>query len=317
MKTFLRYVIAFWATIIAILTCLILIIAHKTSDEAYTLAQLDKMTMLDNPSRQPSIVLLGGSNVAFGFNSQMIVDSIGMPVINTAVHAGLGLKYMMDECLPRLQHGHVLVFSPELASHFYGDTFYGNSEYANMFYLGHVPPSEISSQQVRRIIELTPGYIFPKIIQPDFWLNRRGNTVYMRHHFNQYGDMVWHWTNDSTKHLNCSHPNNGNGKKLNLAACNDVVKALDALQKRGIKVVMFSAGGDKVALSGLKKQYAEVVTFLQAHGYAYPDSTGLDLMDNDCTYDTEYHLSQKGATLHTLHLIAWLQQCGIHRPLTN
>jgi len=139
MKTFLKYVLLFWISVVLMMLLLIGIVRHRTTtdDYSYTMVWNDKMKMLEDPNRRPTIVLLGGSNVAFGFQSQMIIDSIGMPVINAGLHAGIGLKFMLDECLPRLHRDDVLVLSPETASHFYGETsYYGNDELTYMFLSG-------------------------------------------------------------------------------------------------------------------------------------------------------------------------------------
>ena len=62
----------------------------------YIRRQLVKQDMLSRENRQPSIILVGGSNVAFGYNSKIISDSMNMDVINFGLHAGFGLKYIID-----------------------------------------------------------------------------------------------------------------------------------------------------------------------------------------------------------------------------
>ena len=56
--------------------------------EAYS--QKDKL-LKETPS--PRIVFVGGSSLAFALDSKRISDSIGLPVINTALHAGMGMKF--------------------------------------------------------------------------------------------------------------------------------------------------------------------------------------------------------------------------------
>jgi hypothetical protein len=270
----------------------------------------DKMQMLDEPNRKPSIVLLGGSNVAFGFQSQMIVDSIGMPVINAGRHAGTGLKFMLDECLPRLQRGDVLVLTPETASHFYGDGYYGGDEFVYMFCMGMVSRREISGKQVRRIIEQLPSCLMCRIITPNIFSKSDGG-VYRRDGFNKYGDMVWHWTNDSLTHYNAVAPESDDKAPFNEDALVDVVRRLKETQARGIKVVMFSPAADKMAFKNRYYRFSTVAKRLGDAGFQFPDSTGVDLMDNDCTYNSYYHLNKKGSALHTQHLITWLKTLGL------
>jgi hypothetical protein len=310
MKTFLKYVLLFWTVVLIVMVLMIGFIRSCNSSNSYVMAWDDKMHMLDAPNRKPSIVLVGGSNVALGFQSQMIVDSIGMPVINAGQHAGMGLKFILDECLPRLHRGDVLVLSPETASHFYAENYYGGDEYVYMFCLGMVPHNEISGKQVRRIIEQLPSCLMRRVLTANIFSKSEGG-VYHRDGFNQYGDMVWHWTNDSLKHFDAVAPEQDDKAPFNEDALKNVVRRLNDAQKRGIKVVMFSPAADKMFFKNKYYRFSTVAKRLGDDGFQFPDSTGVDLMDNDCTYDTHYHLNRKGSALHTQHLIAWLKILGI------
>jgi hypothetical protein len=281
-------------------------------ENSYNMAWKDKMAMLDDPNRKPSIVLLGGSNVAFGFQSQMIVDSIGMPVINTGLNAGFGLKFMLSECLPRLRHDDVLVVSNETSYHFYDNGYYGEEAFALLFYQGLVPWNEISARQLRSILEQTPLFLMPKILTTNLTGNlQNDNKAYQRDRFNQFGDYIWHWTNDSLRHLDVVRPFNDDGADFNEEAFNDVVQRLNELKQHGIKVVMFSPAAHRIATKNYHHRFATVAKRFAEVGYQFPDSLGVDLMENDCTYNTYFHLNKKGSAIHTRHLIAWLKQQGI------
>ena len=66
----------------------------------------------------PRIIFIGGSNLAFGTNSQMIKDSLGLNPVNTGLHASLGLKYMLDNTYRYIKKGDIVVVAPEY-EHFY------------------------------------------------------------------------------------------------------------------------------------------------------------------------------------------------------
>jgi hypothetical protein len=311
MKCFLKYTVLFWIAVVAVLALMIGLIRWRMTVDtnSYILAWQDKMDMLSATNREPSIVLFGGSNVAFGFHSQMIVDSIGMPVINAGLHAGMGLKFMMDECFPLLRKGDVLVFTPETASHFYGDTYYGGETFVTMFYLGMVPWHEISSKQVRRIIEQTPTFIMDKIFSPALYFKWREN-AYQRTGFNRYGDMVWHWTGDSLRHLNAASPDLDSGDPFCGEALINVVQRLNDLKARGVGIVMFPPAADKMFFKRKSYRFSSVAQQLGAAGFEFPDSSGVEFVENEYTYDTQYHLNKYGSEQHTRHLIAWLRQSG-------
>lgn len=77
--------------------------------DGYLQAYNKKCQLLeDTPS--PRIIFVGGSNLAFGLDSQRIKDSLNINVINYGLHAGIGLKYMMMT-YPPMQEKVTLLYS--------------------------------------------------------------------------------------------------------------------------------------------------------------------------------------------------------------
>ena len=83
--------------------------------DGYLQAYNKKCQLLeDTPS--PRIIFVGGSNLAFGLDSQRIKDSLNINVINYGLHAGIGLKYMIDDISTYARKGDIIVFAPEYLS---------------------------------------------------------------------------------------------------------------------------------------------------------------------------------------------------------
>jgi hypothetical protein len=61
----------------------------------------------------PRIILLGGSNVPFGFESDVMEQALGRPVVNMGLAAGLGVEFMLADLEPELRRGDVVVLSLE------------------------------------------------------------------------------------------------------------------------------------------------------------------------------------------------------------
>ena len=59
---------------------------YDTSYNAALHDKIDRIEMIE----EPKIVLIGNSNVAFGFDSEMIEEAFGMPVVNMGLHGALG-----------------------------------------------------------------------------------------------------------------------------------------------------------------------------------------------------------------------------------
>ena len=60
------------------------------------------------------IVVVGGSSVAFGLDSELLERYTGMPVVNFGLYADLGTKMMMDLSLAGISEGDIVILAPEL-----------------------------------------------------------------------------------------------------------------------------------------------------------------------------------------------------------
>ena len=63
---------------------------------------------------EPKLVVVGGSSVVFGVDSELIEKYTGMPVVNFGLYAALGTKLMLDLSRSAIGEGDVVVISPEL-----------------------------------------------------------------------------------------------------------------------------------------------------------------------------------------------------------
>jgi hypothetical protein len=61
----------------------------------------------------PKIVLIGGSNVALGINSELLEKILSKPVVNMGFSVTVGLRYMLDEVKSSIKPGDLVVIMPE------------------------------------------------------------------------------------------------------------------------------------------------------------------------------------------------------------
>lgn len=74
----------------------------------YLAATIDKHRRLA-ATRPPRLILLGGSNVAFGFDSDRLERGTGLAVVNMGLAAGLGGDFMLNEVAGHVGRGDVVV----------------------------------------------------------------------------------------------------------------------------------------------------------------------------------------------------------------
>jgi len=160
-------------------------------------ASIDKHNRLDSlPS--PKIVFVGGSNLAYGLNSKRVEDSLHMPVVNMGLHAGFGLKFILNEVKPYLKKGDIVVLSPEY-HHFYSANMLNGEKVlvALLFEVDRKNFNYITFLQAIHLIPLTIQYAVSKLMgkQMDMMeeeVETGYEKQYKRNSFNVYGDEVMH-----------------------------------------------------------------------------------------------------------------------------
>jgi len=93
------------------------IVAFIPEGNDYAEATLLKHERLDSFDG-PKIVLVGGSNLAFGIDSQLMQTQTGCPVVNMGMNGYFGVRYMLEEVRPSLRRGDTVVVALEYDSFF-------------------------------------------------------------------------------------------------------------------------------------------------------------------------------------------------------
>jgi hypothetical protein len=83
----------------------------KPDPDHYFAGSLLHIKLLEKTS-SPRIILAGGSNVSFGIDAELMQRTLGIPVINDGLHAGLGLA-SLRELQEYIREGDVIIISLE------------------------------------------------------------------------------------------------------------------------------------------------------------------------------------------------------------
>lgn len=136
------------------------------------------------------IVVVGGSSVAFGLDSEILERYTEMPVVNFGLYAALGTKLMLDLSRSAIKEGDVVVISPEL----YPQTLslYFSSEQTlcaldDDFSMFWDIPAENKLSLLGGMWSFASRKL--KLITDGTVLNPDG--VYNSANFNEYGDLVY------------------------------------------------------------------------------------------------------------------------------
>lgn len=293
MKKFLNKILIFWAIIALMVVVSLLLPATPKSSNNYIFSKTNKDSLLQTIN-SPRIIIIGGSNIVYGLNSQIIKDSLGLNPINAGLSATVGLIYMMENTLNYVKPRDIVVVVPEYQQ-FFGNFAYGAQDLLRL--LVDVDPSGFSNLQLRQwinIIKKSPDYFVSKF-NPKQYFFFDVNPVYGRNIFNEYGDSNFHWKLEPIKF----EPYNFNEKQLNYSVFNAIDDFNRKLIERGaVLFVTFpcfqttSYNINEEAIIQVEKEFMnrDLIVLGSSERYMMPDS----LM-----FDTPYHLTLEGVNLRT------------------
>lgn len=179
--------------------CFLAGVVHLSGPPGYYIAStIDKQRLLAS-APSPRLVLVGGSNLAFGIKSPQLQDGLGgqYNVVNMAVQGGLGLGFALNETLAGLRSGDIVVISPEY----------------EVLWFDEYQPFQLTQALVARpsswryiptdrrmwfVASAIPQAALPSLHQlavtaagryaPDLFGDALGTTIYRRSLFNEFGD---------------------------------------------------------------------------------------------------------------------------------
>ena len=99
---------------VVLLTAAIIVLTFlgiKPDPDHYFAGSLVHIKLLEN-TPSPRMILAGGSNVSFGIDAELMQRTLGIPVINDGLHAGLGLA-PLRELEEYIREGDVIIVSLE------------------------------------------------------------------------------------------------------------------------------------------------------------------------------------------------------------
>lgn len=163
-------------------------------ETSYISAIIDKHNLLADSmdDRTPRIILIGGSNVAFGIDSHMIEDYSDYDVINMGLSLGAGLKFMLSDVENYIKQDDIVVIIPEFR-HFY-DMLNGAMSLNQI--LTYTPREfiDLDYKQWLTIAEHMPRFLRYRIYEGlKSVLNIENNDeIYYRDAFDSNGDLISH-----------------------------------------------------------------------------------------------------------------------------
>ncbi len=250
----------------------------------------------------PKVIVVGGSNVAFGMDSELMERQLGRPCINFGLYADLGTKAMLDLSEDAIGKGDIVIICPETDAQTYSLHF----DARNMWQAAESRPSMITrlpSDDVMKVIAAFPDYYKAK---KEF--HKTGTTpdpkgVYRADSFNELGDIVYERKYNSM--LSFVDEN----KLVNLSPdlitdefadyLNDYAKKA---QRKGAKVYFsFPPINSAALVEGTTEESIFEFYKTLTHKLDFEVISNIHdyILDKEYFFDTNYHLNDTGAEYRT------------------
>lgn len=269
--------------------------------EAYMAAMRDKIDRAESID-EPKIMLIGNSNVAYGFESAMLEEAMGMPVVNMGMSAAFGVDFNERMAKVNLNPGDIVVVAH---NDYIGDSRVESATIVWMTMENYLPVWQLlEPQDFPRMFETFPAYIGMAIKR---WINEYNNDWAgeidrdnSRFAYNEYGDIA------------TNRPGNAVELKNLVVGFRPIsperIKRLNELNQyvteRGARMVVtarpYAMGEYSLPPSALIKFYQELEGMLDC-----PMIGDLkeQFYDYSLFYNHDVHLTNAGARLRTQQLI--------------
>ncbi len=259
--------------------------------------------------KNQKIVVVSGSNTLFGIDSKRLEEEWGIPVVNDAVHAGLGMPYILYKSQKILKEGDIVILPLEYSfytmidtpSEVYSD--YILSRDSKYFYSLSVLEKLkiISSVGLKRVLKGFESYVRPL---------KRTEGVYGIQNINSNGDQI-NIDYDSMSEQDFKTIDNLKADKIKTTLLSSVfVKNLDSYiswaKKKKITLIFmppnhmyfedYDSDEYQIFLNNIKNYYDD-------RNVSYIGSPKKYMYEKKYYFNTSYHLNNIGVEQRTRQLI--------------
>ena len=276
-------------------------IPDRVSGSSLLGALRDKHALLTRTSG-PRLILVGGSNVSFGIDSRVLSAELQMPVVNMALHGGLGLKYTLDDCLPYVQEGDIVVLMPEYEN-YYTSNFLGELELVSvLFDIDQDGIRHISPDQWHHLLPYLPTYSAKKLknlVLAPFTKTAQSDqpTIYDRNSFNEYGDACLHWHLPNQNYQHCRKVSSS--EQVNAAVISYVANFKEQVAKKHATCILFPPAIDSTSFANMLPVIDKIDSSLPGTSLHFAGKPDRYSLPDSLFFNSYYHLNKRGVDLRT------------------
>lgn len=306
MKAVLAVVLAALLGILFVFVTVILL--PEQFDEVYLGELADKYARLRGFEDENKIVVIGGSSVAFGIDSQMMEQYTGYPTVNFGLYGPLGTAIMMDLTRGHIHEGDIVILAPEtdhqtMSLYFNGEGMWEccDSDFTMLFKVRARDWPEMLGSFWTYAEKKYQFYRYSSKAKPD--------GVYGHDAFDEYGDIKYvrtapvmeGWVDEEV-------PIDLDVSIIDQDYIDYVNDYIAYCEKQGATVYFSWPPMNALAVQQDLAGILEYATFVREN-FNCPLISNITeyITAPGFFYDTNYHLTDRGVVLHTARLIQDLE----------
>lgn len=285
------------------------VITISYAKNAFTAALVDKHAYAKSIS-SPKIVLIGGSNVAFGINSEILSRKTNLPVVNMALLAPLGIRFILSDATNYINKGDIVIMSFE-----YDIATEGDIE-SQLSVVDFIPEDRAFVTDTSTSIESWKANLLHRLQAPSKIENIFENpavedrySIYFRSAFSKQGDIKSHLNN----YVHEVHYDGGIMKSFFHQQQVECLNSfINLFKKKGARVFFqYSTVAESFyknsegAVANLDKK---LKTHLNAPLLTSPEQS---VYPDSLFFDTVFHLKGPARDVHTEKIANALKSAGI------
>lgn len=244
------------------------------------------------------IIFLGGSNLVFGINSNLIMDSLEYRPINAGLSATVGLKYMLDNASQYIHEGDLVVVSPEYQQ-FFGKFGLGQLDLVIMVSdVDHTAAGHLNQKQWINFVKKSPEYFFSKF-NPNQYFGVDHESIYGMQIFNEFGDSDFHWDMQKRNF----DPSSKFTGKVSPIIMNRLKKFNSEVESKGATMLITFPGYQDISFEKNQDQILILENELKEAKFNLLGDAERYKMNNEFMFETPYHMTKKGVDFRTQLLI--------------
>lgn len=304
MKSFITKIFLFIIGFILVFAAIIMIMP-KSKGTSYIIYNEKIRLVKETPS--PRIIFVSGSSLYTSLDSKRIQDSLRRNVVNYGFHAGIGLRYIIDDVSQYVRKGDVIVIAPEYPQ-LYNGVMNGNAETLGplMYYTGFRNITHMNKAQFMNVITGLPYILKVNMVDGFMRHELKGIRPSISSYMNKYGDEESHWSFKGK--LPIVTKASKEQKSLDTDFCLWMANKMKEMSKKGAKVILMPSVVRETAFRIEKNRANEIGCFFAKQGFPYISEPKDHMLPDSCAWNSDYHMNYEGVKRNTETIIKELKR---------